>query len=121
MTVNSLLSFNVAPNFGRKVTASWGNPKQANGKPYSGVYIRYSTSGNPGKTGGTQIYKGAGSNTASEGTSTATLTLPNLNTKYYLSIYPYVTCSAGELTGDVLNATVTTGEEQTVTCTFSKM
>ena len=120
MTVNSLLSFKLALNSGRKVTASWGNPKQASGKPYSGVYIRYSTSGYPGKTGGTQVYKGAGSNTASGGTSTATFNLPNLNTKYYLSIYPYVTCSAGEMTGDVLNATVTTGGEQTVTCTSSK-
>lgn len=120
MTVNSLLSFKAAVTSGRKVTASWGNPKQASGKPYSGVYIRYSTSGYPGKTGGTQIYKGAGSNTASGGTSTASLTLPNLNTKYYLSIYPYVTCSAGELTGDVLNTSVTTGKEQTVTCTSSK-
>lgn len=120
MTVNSLLSFSLAVISGRKVTASWGNPRQASGKPYSGVYIRYSTSGNPGKTGGTQIYKGAGSNTASGGTSTATFSLPNLNTKYYLSIYPYVTCSAGEMTGDVLNATVTTGGEQSVTCTSSK-
>ncbi len=120
MTVNSLLSFSLAVISGRKVTASWGNPRQASGKPYSGVYIRYSTSGNPGKTGGTQIYKGAGSNTASGGTSTATFSLPNLNTKYYLSIYPYVTCSAGEMTGDVLNAVVTTGGEQTVTCTSSK-
>ena len=120
MTVNSLLSFKVALNSGKKVTASWGNPKQASGKPYSGVCIRYSTSGNPGKTGGTQIYKGSGSNTSSGGTSTATFTLPSLNTKYYLSIYPYVTCSAGEMTGDVLNATVTTGGEQSVTCTSSK-
>lgn len=109
MTVNSLLSFSVSLNSGRRVLASWGNPRQASGKPYSGVYIRYSTSGNPGKTGGTQIYKGSGSNTSSGATSTTYLTLPNLGTRYYLSIYPYVTCSAGEMTGSVLNAQVTTG------------
>ena len=67
MTVNSLLSFSVAAYSGRRVLAKWQNPKAAAGKPYSGVYIRYSSSGYPGKTGGVQIYKGAGNNTASEG------------------------------------------------------
>lgn len=119
MTVNSLLSFSVAVNSGRRVTATWKNPIQAAGKPYSGVYIKYSISGNPG-TGGTQIYKGVGSNTASGGTSTVTFNLPNLNTKYYLSIYPYVTTSAGEMLGGVLNAQVTTGGTQTQTITSSK-
>lgn len=108
MTVNSLLSFSCAAYSGRRVLAKWQNPKAANGKPYSGVYIRYSASGYPGKTGGTQVYKGAGNNTVSEGQSQAYLDLPNLNTAYYLSIYPYVTCSAGEMTGDVRNATVKT-------------
>lgn len=115
MTVNSLLSFSVAAYSGRRVLAKWQNPKAAIGKPYSGVYIRYSTSGYPGKTGGTQIYKGAGSNTASEGQSQAYLDLPALNTTYYLSIYPYVTCSAGEMTGAVINATVKTSTQLTVT------
>lgn len=109
MTVNSLLSFSAAVASGRNVTLTWKNPTAATGKPFSGVYVRYSTSGSPGKTGGTQIYKGTGSNTSSGGTSTATITLPALATKYYLSIYPYVTCSAGEMTGDVINTTVTTG------------
>lgn len=112
MTVNSLLSFSVAAYSGRRVLAKWQNPKAATGRPYSGVYIRYSTSGYPGKTGGTQIYKGAGSNTSSGGQSQAYLDLPALSTKYYLSIYPYVTCSVNgvvsELTGTVINATVTT-------------
>lgn len=115
MTVNSILSFSVAAYSGRRVLAKWQNPKAAIGKPYSGVYIRYNTSGYPGKTGGTQIYKGAGSNTASEGQSQAYLDLPALNTTYYLSIYPYVTCSAGEMTGAVINATVKTSTQLTVT------
>ncbi len=109
MTVNSLLSFSAAVASGRNVTLTWKNPTAATGKPFSGVYVRYSTSGSPGKTGGTQIYKGTGNNTGSGGTSTVTVTLPALGTKYYLSIYPYVTCSAGEMTGDVINTTVTTG------------
>lgn len=115
MTVNSLLSFSVAAYSGRRVLAKWQNPKAAIGKPYSGVYIRYSTSGYPGKTGGTQIYKGAGSNTASQGQSQTYLDMPALNTTYYLSIYPYVTCSAGEMTGNPLNTTVRTSAEQVVT------
>ena len=108
MTVNSLLSFSVAAYSGRRVLAKWQNPKAAIGKPYSGVYIRYSTSGYPGKTGGTQIYKGAGSNTASQGQSQAYLDLPALNTTYYLSCTPYVTTNQGDLLGDTLNATVKT-------------
>lgn len=108
MTVNSLLSFSVAAYSGRRVLAKWGNPKAAIGKPYSGVYIRYSTSGYPGKTGGTQIYKGAGSNTASGGQSQAYLDMPALNTTYYLSCTPYVTTNQGDLLGDTLNATVKT-------------
>ena len=69
MTVNSLLSFSVAAYSGRRILAKWQNPRAAVGKPYSGVYIRYSTSGYPGKTGGTQIYRGAGTNTSSAGWS----------------------------------------------------
>ena len=86
MTVNSLLSFSVAVSSGKRVLATWKNPKAAVGKPYSGVYIRYSTSGYPGKTGGTQIYKGAGNNTASEGMSSVYLDMPALGTTYYFSI-----------------------------------
>ena len=118
MTVNSLLSFSVAVVSGRRVTATWRNPNQAAGRPYSGVYIKYSTSGYPG-TGGTQIYKGVGSNAASGGISTATFDLPNVGTTYYLSLYPYVTTSAGELLGGVLNAQVTTGNTITNTYTSS--
>lgn len=115
MTVNSLLSFSCAAYSGRRVLAKWQNPKAAKGKPYSGVYIRYSTNGYPGKTGGTQIYKGAGNNTASEGQSQTYLDLPALNTTYYLSIYPYVTCSAGEMTGGVINTSVKTSAQLILT------
>lgn len=115
MTVNSLLSFSCAAYSGRRVLAKWGNPKAAIGRPYSGVYIRYSTSGYPGKTGGTQIYKGAGSNTASQGQSQAYLDMPALNTTYYLSCTPYVTTNQGDLLGEPLNTTVKTSAEQVVT------
>lgn len=115
MTVNSLLSFSCAAYSGRRVLAKWQNPRAAIGKPYSGVYIRYSTGGYPGKTGGTQIYKGAGNNAASEGQSQTYLDLPALNTTYYLSIYPYVTCNAGEMTGGVINTSVKTAAQLILT------
>lgn len=117
MTVNSILSFNVAAYSGRRVLAKWGNPKAAAGRPYSGVYIRYSTGGYPGKTGGTQVYKGAGSNTASGGQSQVYLDMPALNTTYYMSCIPYVTTNMGELLGEPLNTTVRTSAEQVVTIT----
>ncbi len=120
MKVNSLLSFNVAAYSGRRVLAKWQNPKAAAGKPYSGVYIRYSTSGYPGKAGGMQIYKGAGNNTASGAWSQQYLDMPNLNETYYFSIYPYVTCSAGELTGEVINAIVRTAGSFIATITNTK-
>ena len=120
MKVNSLLSFNVAAYSGRRVLAKWQNPAAAPGKPYSGVYIRYSTSGYPGKAGGVQIYKGAGNNTASGAWSQQYLDMPNLNETYYFSIYPYVTCSAGELTGEVINAIVKTAGSFIATITNTK-
>lgn len=120
MKVNSLLSFNVAAYSGRRVLAKWQNPKAAPGKPYSGVYIRYSTSGYPGKAGGVQIYKGAGNNTASGAWSQQYLDMPNLNETYYFSVYPYVTCSAGELTGEVINAFIRTAGSSIATITNTK-
>lgn len=120
MTVNSLLSFSCAAYSGRRILAKWQNPKAATGKPYSGVIIRYSTSGYPGKTGGTQIYKGAGSNTTSGGQSQQYIDLPALNTTYYFSCIPYVTCSAGEMMGEPLNATVKTSAQITKTITSTQ-
>ncbi|WP_080664511.1 hypothetical protein [Enterocloster clostridioformis] len=120
MKVNSLLSFNVAAYSGRRVLAKWQNPAAAPGKPYSGVYIRYSTSAYPGKAGGMQIYKGAGNNTASGAWSQQYLDMPNLNETYYFSTYPYVTCSAGELTGEVINAIVRTAGSPIATITNTK-
>ena len=120
MKVNSLLSFNVAAYSGRRVLAKWQNPAAAPGKPYSGVYIRYGTSGYPGKAGGVQIYKGAGNNTASGAWSQQYLDMPNLNETYYFSVYPYVTCSAGELTGEVINAFIRTAGSSIATITNTK-
>lgn len=120
MTVNSLLSFSVAAYSGKRLLATWKNPEAATGKPYSGVYIRYNTGSYPGKTGGTQIYKGVGNNTTSGGSSSVYLDLPTAGTTYYFSIYPYVTTSLGELTGDILNASRATAGQSNVTITSSR-
>ena len=119
MTVNSLLNFSVAAYSGRRVLAKWQNPNQAAGKPFSGVIIRYSTSGYPGTTGGTQIYKGAGNNTAAGAWSQAYLDMPSLNTTYYFSCYPYVTIGEGEINGVVRNVTCKTSGELNKTFTAS--
>lgn len=131
MTVNSLLSFSVAAYSGRRVLAKWQNPNQAAGKPFSGVIIRYSTSGYPETTGGTQIYKGAGNNTAAGAWSQTYLDMPALNTTYYFSCYPYVTTVFGVIygavrnvtckTSAVLNKTITASTAYTIPAGYSKM
>lgn len=132
MTVNSLLSFSVAAYSGRRVLAKWQNPNQAAGKPFSGVIIRYSTGGYPGVTGGTQIYKGAGNNTAAGGWSQTYLDMPALNTTYYFSCYPYVTIGGGGIidgmirnvtckTYGVLNKTFTVSGTYTIPAGYTKM
>lgn len=120
MTVNSLLSFSVAAYSGKQLLAKWKNPNQAAGKPYSGVYIRYSTSGNPGSGGGTQIYKGTGNNISSGGDSQVYLNMPSLNTTYHISCTPYVSTSIGELLGSHIYTTCKTGSQITKTFTSSQ-
>ena len=119
MTVNSLLSFSVAAYSGRRVLAKWQNPNQAAGKPFSGVIIRYSTSGYPGTTGGTQIYKGAGNNTAAGACSPTDLDIPALDTTDYFSCYPYVTTGGGVINGIARNVTCKTSGELNKTFTAS--
>ena len=107
MTVGSILSFSAAAYSTTQILLTWQNPYAATGKPFSGVFINYSTSGYPG-TGGTRIYTGVGSNSAAGGTSTAIVTMPSVGTTYYFSLTPYCTISAGDIWGSSLNATAKT-------------
>lgn len=66
------------------ITLSWYNPSIG---PFAGVQIRMSTSGYPGKTGGSVVYTGAGSNTARNGKSSVAITRLNGNTEYYFTVY----------------------------------
>lgn len=119
MEVGNVSNLNLAVSSGRNITITWSNPTQATGRPYSGVYIKYSTNGNPG-TGGTQIYKGTGNNTASGGRSSVTLGFPNLSTRYYISVYSYCVTSSGELIGTPIQSNITTGGTSTQTITSSR-
>lgn len=121
MTVNSIFSFKAQVVSGRQILFTWQNPTTATGKPFSGVCINYSTSGYPG-TGGTRLYTGVGSNSASGGTSQAYLNLPNLNTAYYFSCYSFVNINnnADNKYGTVFNASATTGGNISLTFTQSQ-
>lgn len=66
------------------ITLSWYNPSVG---PFAGVQIRMSTSGYPGKTGGSVVYTGAGSNGAKNGKSSVAITGLSGNTQYYFTVY----------------------------------
>ena len=40
MTVNSIMSFSVAPYSGRRVLVKWQNPNPTPGKPFGGVIVK---------------------------------------------------------------------------------
>lgn len=119
MEVGNVSNLNLAVSSGRNITVTWSNPTQTTGRPYSGVYVKYSTNGNPG-TGGTQIYKGTGNNTTSGGRSSVTLGFPNLGTRYYISVYSYCVTSNGELIGTPIQGNIVSGSTYTQTITSSR-
>ena len=113
MTVGSVVSFSVAATAYNRVTATWKWP--ANG-PYSGVIIRYKTGSYPTSvTDGTQGYKGTGTNSSLNASSTVTISGLTQGTKYYFRIWVYATCSAGDLYSGTKDATVTTTARGTQT------
>ncbi len=114
MTVGSILNFSAAVYSGRQILLKWQNPYAATGRPFGGVFVNYSTSSYPG-TGGTRIYTGYGNNSASGGWSQVIVTLPNLSTTYYFSCTAYVSCSAGDVWGNTLNASCATANQQNLT------
>lgn len=80
------------------ITISWYNPPIG---PYAGVQIRMSTSGYPGKTGGTVVYTGTGSNTTKNGKSSIAITGLTGGTLYYFSIYGQ--CGTLDTSENILN------------------
>lgn len=88
MTCNSILNFNAQAYSTSQILLQWQNPYAAAGKPFTGVHIKYSTSGYPG-TGGTAIYTGYGNNAAAGGWSQAIVNMPAAGTGYYFSCIAY--------------------------------
>lgn len=125
MTVNSILSFNVAAYSGRRVLLKWQNPYAAPGKPYCGVIIKASTGGYPAWNASAwdAIYAGAGDNVTPGGWSQVFMDLPALNTTYYFTCFGYATTNFGEIYSPVYDpasikkASVTTGVMQLITIT----
>lgn len=107
MTVNSILSFSAAAYSTTQILLQWQNPYAATGRPFSGVFINYSTGGYPG-TGGTRIYTGYGNNATPGGISQAIVTMPSIGTTYYFSATAYASASPSDLWGSTLNAVAAT-------------
>lgn len=101
MTVNSILSFSVAPYSGRRVLVKWQNPYSVPGKPFGGVIVKCMTGRYPAwdePSGNIAAsYAGVGSNTAPEGWSQVLMDMPNLNTTYYFTCFGYATTNFGEI------------------------
>lgn len=119
MTVNSIMSFKLAGVSGRQILFQWQNPTPATGKPFTGIFINYSTSGYPG-TGGTRLYTGFGNNSNPGGLSQLWANLPALGTTYYFSAYAYAQTSAGDIYSQEFRAVGTTGGVMTNTYTSSQ-
>ena len=117
VTVNSILSFSAAAYSTNQILLQWQNPYAASGKPFSGVFINYSTSGYPGQSGGIRIYTGYGSNANPGGISQVIVTMPAVGTTYYFSATPYSSATPSDLWGTSLNAVAatTTRGQQAIT------
>ena len=107
LSVNSILSFSAAAYSTTQILLQWQNPYAATGKPFSGVFINYSSNGYPG-TGGTRIYTGYGNNTTPGGWSAVIVTMPAMGTTYYFSATAYASGSPSDIWGNTLNAVAAT-------------
>ncbi len=131
MTVNSIMSFSVAPYSGRRVLVKWQNPNPTPGKPFGGVIVkcmagRYPAWNEPDANLAAG-YAGVGSNTAPGGWSQVFMDMPNLNTLYYFTCFGYATTSFGDIWSPVYDpasikqATVATGGVQNITITGTQV
>lgn len=107
MSVGSILSFSAAAYSTTQILLQWQNPYAASGRPFSGVFINYSTDGYPGY-GGTRIYTGYGNNATPGGWSQVIVTMPAMGTNYYFSATAYASGSPSDMWGNTLNAVAAT-------------
>lgn len=97
LTVTPATNFNVAQYTDKTPQCTWARP--ASGSNWSGIHIRYSTTGYPASVSdGTKFYKGADT-TAKKNIGT--------NGKIYFSAWSYLTTSNGEVLSSVTHKTIT--------------
>lgn len=94
MTVQSILSFSVAPYTASQMIFTWKNPAMG---PFSGVIIVGKTGGYPANVNdGTRYYKGWGNNSNANGTSNAVIGGFATNVTYYFRAYGYTVMNGSE-------------------------
>ncbi len=87
LAIQSAISFSAAALSATSIRISWKNPSKG---PWQGVFIQMSTSGNPGASGGTRKYTGAGNNPSQAGGSNyVDITGLAANTTYYFTCTSY--------------------------------
>lgn len=104
METQSAISFSAAARSHDTIRISWKNPAKG---PWQGIIVRMSTSGTPGTSGGSEVYRGAGNNpNQASGDNYVDVTGLNQETQYYFTCTSY--CEAlGN--GNSANISATTG------------
>ena len=105
MTVSSILSFDYAAYSTTQIMVKWQNPSKG---PFSGVVICAKTGGYPTTPDDNRKYTGYGDNTNANGWSSTIIGGLTSGTTYYIRIWSYCTCSAGDMFSDYKQATCKT-------------
>ena len=104
MEPQSAISFSAAARSHDTIRISWKNPAKG---PWQGIIVRMSTSGTPGASGGSEVYRGAGNNpNQAGGDNYVDIAGLNQETRYYFTCMSYVE-SLGN--GNSANVSATTG------------
>lgn len=105
MTCSSILSFKVAAYSTTQLLCTWTNPAKG---PYSGVIICAQTGSYPANKDTNRKYTGTGGNTTASGSCSAIISGLTAGTTYYVRVWAYTTCSAGNFYSGYTSATCAT-------------